>query len=76
MSELLKFILENALPDEAEFQIDEGRDDQGIIFTITLPEEYRGQIIGKAGKNIKAIRDVLSIIARQHNERVFIKIAD
>lgn len=76
MRDLLEFILKNSLPDTTEFQIDEGRDEVGIIFTITIPAEIRGLLIGKAGKNIRAIRDVLSIIARKHGEKVFIKVAD
>ncbi|MBL8014846.1 MAG: KH domain-containing protein [Candidatus Doudnabacteria bacterium] len=76
MRELLEFILQNALPENTEFQIEEGMDDIGIVFTITVAAEARGQLIGKAGKNIKAIRDVLSILARKQGTKVFIKIAD
>lgn len=76
MRDLLEFILKNALPEDTEFQVDEGRDEVGIIFTVSIPVESRGLLIGKAGKNIRAIRDVLSIIARKHNEKVFIKVAD
>ncbi len=75
MKELLVFILTNALPN-VEFSVDQTEDEQGIVFTINLPEAERGKIIGKGGRNIKAIRDIVSIIARREDKRVFLKIAD
>lgn len=62
-------------PPEVDIVISESEDQMGTVFTIEIPEEYRGKLIGKAGRNIKAIRDILSIVARQEQKRVFIKVA-
>jgi len=76
MKELLNFILKNALGPDVEFSVDQSEDEHGIVFTINLPMEERGKVIGKGGRNIKAIRDILNIVARRENKRVFLKIAD
>lgn len=76
MRNVLEFILNNVLPEGTEYSLAEGTDELGVVFTINVPTEARGQLIGKAGRNIKAIRDILSIVARKEGTRVFIKIAD
>lgn len=76
MKAFIEFVLQNSLPEGTDFQVEESTDEIGVVFTIVIPEELRGIIIGKGGRNIKAIRDVASIIARRENKRVFIKIAD
>ena len=76
MKEVIEFILKNVLPAGADFNVTEHEDDMGIRFDVQIAEEFRGKIIGKAGRNIKALRDIISIIARREQKRVFIKIVD
>lgn len=76
MQAVIEFIIKNSLPEGTEFSVVESQDEMGTVFTLNIPDELRGQIIGKGGRNIKAIRDVVSIIARRNGTRVYIKIAD
>lgn len=76
MQEILEFILKHLVPADVSFSVNKEETEEGITFVVSIPEEFRGKLIGKAGKNIKAIRDVLSIKARQENRRVNIRIAD
>jgi predicted RNA-binding protein YlqC (UPF0109 family) len=76
MKETLEFILKHALPKGVEFSVRQIEDETGVTFDLTIPEEYRGRIIGKGGVNIKAIRNVLNILAKKDNQRIFIKILD
>lgn len=76
MQATLEFILKNSFEADTDFSIEQSEDEMGVVFTISLPEEHRGRVIGRAGRNIKAIRDILNILARRQNKRVFIKIAD
>jgi predicted RNA-binding protein YlqC (UPF0109 family) len=77
MKQLLEYIIQNALPEAGtEFNINQTETEDGITFTIEVPKEARGKIIGRAGTNIKAIRDVLNIMARKERKRVFLKILD
>ncbi len=76
MKELIYFILENSLPSMDGCEVVQSTDEIGEVFTVTIPSEMRGKIIGKGGRNIKAIRDVVSILARRQQTRIFLKIAD
>lgn len=74
MKELLSYIL-NALCEKPEkIEIEESSEDENITFNITIDDEDKGRIIGKGGLNIKAIREILAIIAKRENKRVFLKI--
>jgi predicted RNA-binding protein YlqC (UPF0109 family) len=78
MEQLLNYILTKIVKDPSTIQITQEIDDitQEIIFNISLPEEERGIIIGKKGKNIQSIRNIISIIAKREGQRVRIKILD
>lgn len=74
MEELLKYITQKLASKPKSVEISKSEEDSQVTFTIKLDDEDKGKIIGKGGKNIKAIRDILSIIARQEQKRVFLKV--
>lgn len=77
MKEVLVYIINKIVPDPSNIIIEENITESGDIeFSIKAPEEYRGLIIGKDGKNILSIKNIVSIIAKRENKRVFIKIVD
>lgn len=78
MEQLLSYILSKIVTDPDTIKITKEIDEvtNELIFNISIPEEERGIIIGKQGKNIQAIRNIISIIARREGQRVRIKILD
>jgi len=77
MLELLHYIIAQIVSDPKSVKIDTQEEDKdNITFMLNLPEEERGVIIGKGGMNIRAIRNILSIIAKRENKRVYIKVVD
>jgi predicted RNA-binding protein YlqC (UPF0109 family) len=74
MQELLEYIVKNIVGSDVEFQVAESETEEGVELVVNLPEEYCGKLIGKGGQTIKSIRDVISIMARRDNRRVFIKV--
>jgi len=76
MLELLHYLLGIFTNGSDSIKIDEQNVENGTTFEIELPEELKGKVIGKNGMNIKAIRNLVSIIARREGKRVFIKILD
>ena len=78
MEQLLNYILIKIVKDPATVKITQELDEvtQETIFNISVPEEERGIIIGKKGKNIQAIRNIVSIIAKREGQRVRINIQD
>lgn len=77
MLELLHYILSQIVEDPKTLKIDKTEEPDGtIVFNVDVPEEERGMIIGKGGMNIRSLRNVISIIAKRENKRVYIKIVD
>lgn len=77
MEELLIYILSKVVSDPSQLKItSETKENGEIVYFINIPEIERGIVIGKKGKNIQALRDIVSIIARREGKKVWIKIAD
>ena len=74
MEELLKYIIEKLVSKPKKVKIERIDEEFGTTFQIDLDDEDKGRIIGKGGSNIKAIREILAIIAKREGQRVFLKI--
>lgn len=74
MKKLLKFILDEIVEYKDDVNIEEEREEGNVVYHLELNEEDKGRVIGKGGKNVKAIRQILSIPAREKDLRVYIKI--
>lgn len=76
MKQLLTYILANIVEDPETISIEEEMNGEEVVLKVSIPEEERGRVIGKNGTNIKAIRNIIGIIARRENKKVYIKIID
>ena len=63
MKKLLDFIVRNILGKDSKYEIIEEDDGSIVKLTIKTVEDEGGMIIGKQGKIIKAIRNILRIKA-------------
>ena len=63
--------------DKKDKVIIEAEENQGIInLTISVDSEDMGKIIGKEGKVIKAIRNVMRIPAMKQDKKIYITLAE
>lgn len=81
MRELLEFLLKNLLPDtkyeiveETEENMPEGEAGR-VLYTIKTDQENIGMIIGKGGKMIKALRNILKVRATLEKKAVSLEVA-
>lgn len=75
MEDLLKYILAQLVTEPDKVTVDKVEEEESeVVFSIDAEDKDKGRIIGKGGKNIKAIRDIISIIARKENKRVYLKV--
>lgn len=72
LSELLKDIVEN--PDEIDILIDEAQEGNSITYIIDSNPDDAALIIGRKGKTIKSLRNILSIMAVKEDKRVFLNV--
>lgn len=76
MKKTLEFILKSLVENPDKIEIDEKEEDGVITYTISAAEEDMGKIIGKGGKVIKSLRNVMKIPAMKENKKIFINLAE
>lgn len=77
MIDLLKFILSNIADHPEDIQIESNSDESGVqILTVTVHPEDMGKVIGKGGKIISAIRELVKVKAIKQGLRVRVILKD
>lgn len=74
MKNLLDYIIKNILPGDTKYDIVEEVDNDVVKLTITTEEKDGGLVIGKGGKIIKAIRNVLRIKATLDHKKIILQV--
>ena len=72
MQELLTYMLENIV--DGPVEVTEENDSGFIVYKVTVPQEQVGMVIGKGGKTINALKNILKIRAIRDQVRVDIQI--
>lgn len=76
MKKALEYIISQIVENPDKVGINE-QEDQGMInFTITVDPSDMGRIIGKNGKVIRAIRNVVKISAIKQNKKINIALSE
>lgn len=75
MKELLEYILDSLFGNPA-ITVAEENDGEYITLIITAPQDEIGKIIGKKGKVINAIKQLVKIQAIKENKRVEIQVSE
>ncbi|HOV34882.1 MAG TPA: KH domain-containing protein [Candidatus Dojkabacteria bacterium] len=79
MKELLEYIVKSIVnnPDSVVVEEKESVDFPGLmILSIQVAEEDKGIVIGRKGRTINAIRDLITINAIRNNKRVKVVLKD
>lgn len=76
MKDTLHFIVSSIVEKPDAVVIDEHEEDGITNFTITVDPEDMGKIIGKEGKVIRGIRNVMKIKAMKYEQRIKISLAE
>ncbi len=76
MRELLEYILNHTFSNP-EIMVSESESEEGdVVLTIQAPQEEIGKIIGKGGKVINAMKQLVKIQAIKENKRVEINVEE
>jgi len=76
MKKALEYIITSIVDDPKSVEIREEEDNGVVNLFIRAGKDDVGKIIGKEGKIIKAIRNVLKIIAIKENKRIFVSLEE
>lgn len=73
MKELLEFLLKGLLGKE-KFEVIEAEDEGRIVYTIKTNPENVGLIIGRGGRMIKTLRNILKVRATLEKKAVSLNV--
>lgn len=76
MKDTLFFIVSSMVSDPKRVVVNEEETDGIINFNIIVAKEDIGRVIGKEGKIIKAIRNVMKVPALKQNKRINITLTE
>lgn len=76
MKDTLQFIVSAIVDNQEAVSIDEHEEEGITILTISVAQEDMGKVIGKEGKVIRSIRNIMKILAMKNNTRIRIALAD
>lgn len=68
MEKLVKFLI-TSIVDVPEVKVSVQEEGELQEFTVSVPKEHMGLVIGKEGKTIKAIRNIVRILAIVEKKR-------
>ena len=72
----LNAILRGILPQPEALQLEQETAGEVLVLTIRVPREDRRYVLGKKGRNIEAIRDLLRAYAGRHGRNIAVKLSD
>jgi len=76
MKDTLNYIITSIVENTDKVDVTE-EEDQGIVnLTVSVDPAEMGKVIGKEGKVIKAIRNVMRIPAMKQNKKIYITLAE
>lgn len=75
MKDLLEFLLKGVLGEE-KFDVSETEDAGRIIYTIKTDPKNVGLVIGKGGRMIKSLRNILKVRATLEKKAVALNIGE
>jgi predicted RNA-binding protein YlqC (UPF0109 family) len=72
LEEVVKALVDH--PDDVK--VERKIDEMGVLLTLEVNPEDMGQIIGKGGSTIRAIRNLLRIVGLKNHARVNLKVVE
>lgn len=76
MKDILEYIVKNLVDDPETVSVTEEEVDGIVTLTITPSKEDMGKLIGKGGKIIRSIRNLMKIPAMKANKKVQVQLAE
>lgn len=76
MKKTLEYIISSIVTDPESVVVEETEDNGMVEFLVHVPKEDIGKVIGKNGKVIRAIRNVLKIPAIKQQKKIHISLQE
>ncbi len=74
--EFLEYVIKSLVDHPEDVKIERKVDEMGVLLSLRVNAEDMGQIIGKQGSTIRAIRDLVRIVGLKNHARVNLKLEE
>jgi predicted RNA-binding protein YlqC (UPF0109 family) len=76
MKDTLLFLLQSIVDHPDDVTVEQSEEESRLILTIHAHQEDLGKIIGKSGRIIRALRDLIKLMAARQNTYVDVVLAE
>ena len=74
MKDTLTYLVTQIVDHPDDVSVEERMDGDATILVIHVHAEDMGKVIGKSGRIIKALRDIIKVLAAKHNQYVDVEL--
>ena len=74
--EFLEALVKSLVDHPEDVEVERNIDEMGVLLTLKVHKEDMGQIVGRQGATVKAIRSLLRIVGLKNNARVNLKVLE
>jgi hypothetical protein len=76
MHELLEFLAKSLVDDQDAVSVETAEDDDALVLELRVAEDDTGQVIGRRGRTITALRTVMRAVGASQDQRVLVDLVD
>jgi predicted RNA-binding protein YlqC (UPF0109 family) len=76
MEELLVFLMQCLVDDPEAVSVETIEEDDAIVLELRVGEDDTGQVIGRRGRTISALRTVMRAVGASQDQRVLVDLVD
>lgn len=76
MDELLEFLARSLVDDPDAVSVDAVEEEDALVLELRVAEDDAGQIIGRRGRTIGALRTVMRAVGASQDRRVLVDLVD
>ena len=74
LAKVLESVIQEMTSCSEQVEVTFAAGDKTTVYQVTLPQEFRGKLIGSQGKNITSLRNIIGAMAGNHGFRAIIEL--
>jgi hypothetical protein len=76
MDELLEFLAKSLVDDPDAVEVTRAEEDDALVLELSVAEDDTGQVVGRRGRTITALRTVMRAVGASQDQRVLVDLVD
>jgi uncharacterized protein len=76
MDELLEFLAKSLVDDPDAVSVGSAHEEDAVVLELHVGEDDAGQVIGRRGRTITALRTVMRAVGASQDQRVLVDLVD